>query len=136
MSTQPLILPRSINWVPGTPGNWMIKSKLSPCSGFVALIQLNHMYKKGPQSFFKYNKIKLRSSHLKLSYFVLKAIWKSWLKSLKKSYERNILLSRQRCRMKAKKKITIRILLKLFPLFLQCYYFENMAGKPKQLRVI
>ena len=35
--TQPFILPRSIKWVPETPGDWMAKSKLSPRSGSVAL---------------------------------------------------------------------------------------------------
>ena len=36
-STQRFILPRLISWVSGTPGNWMVKSNLSPCSGYVAL---------------------------------------------------------------------------------------------------
>ena len=30
----------------------MVKSKLSPCSGTVALRQLNPIHKKGPESFF------------------------------------------------------------------------------------
>ena len=37
MQTQPFTLPRSINWVPGTTGIWMVKSKLSPRSGSVVL---------------------------------------------------------------------------------------------------
>ena len=32
-STQPLILPRSIKWVPGISGNLVVKSKLPPRSG-------------------------------------------------------------------------------------------------------
>ena len=32
-STQPFILLRSIKWVPGISGNWMVKSKLPPRSG-------------------------------------------------------------------------------------------------------
>ena len=51
-STQPFILPRLINWMPGTPGNWRVKSKHSPRSGSAALRQLNPIHKKGPQSFF------------------------------------------------------------------------------------
>ena len=55
-STQPFILPRLINWVPGTPGNWMVKSKLSPRSGSVALSlrQLNPIHKRDHKAFFIY----------------------------------------------------------------------------------
>ena len=41
MSTQSLILPGSIKWMPGAPGNWMVKSKMSPRSGTVGLRPLN-----------------------------------------------------------------------------------------------
>ena len=37
-----------IKWVPGTPGNWVVKSELFPHSGSVALRQLNPIYKKEP----------------------------------------------------------------------------------------
>ena len=40
-------LPRLIKWVPGIYGNSVVKSKLSPCSGSVALRQLNSIHKKG-----------------------------------------------------------------------------------------
>ena len=30
---QPFILPRSVKWVPGISGNWMVKNKLPPRSG-------------------------------------------------------------------------------------------------------
>ena len=46
-STQPLILTSSINKVPVTPDEWMVKSKLSPRSDFAALRQLNPIHKKG-----------------------------------------------------------------------------------------
>ena len=36
-STQPFILSRSIKWVPGISGNLLVKSKLPPHSGSVAL---------------------------------------------------------------------------------------------------
>ena len=36
-STQFFILPRLIKWVPGISGILVLKSKLPPCSGFVAL---------------------------------------------------------------------------------------------------
>ena len=48
----PFIIPRSIKWVPGTPGDLVVKSKLSPHSGSVALRQLNTIHKKGPKAFF------------------------------------------------------------------------------------
>ena len=51
-SIQSFILLRSINWVPGTPGNWMVKSKLSPHSNSVALRQLHPTHKKGTIKFF------------------------------------------------------------------------------------
>ena len=43
-----LILLRSIKWVPGFPGDWVVKSKLSPLGGSAALRQLNPIHKKGP----------------------------------------------------------------------------------------
>ena len=46
--TQPFILLRSINWVPGISRNLVVKSKMSPRSGSVALRQLNPIQKKGP----------------------------------------------------------------------------------------
>ena len=45
-STQPFIHPL-INWEPETPGNWMVKSELSPCSGSVTLTWLNPIQKRG-----------------------------------------------------------------------------------------
>ena len=47
-SAQPLILPGSVKWVPGTPQEWVVKIKLSLQSGSVALRQLNPIHKKGP----------------------------------------------------------------------------------------
>ena len=46
MQTYPFIHLRLIKWVPGTPGHYMVKSKLSPLSGSVTLRQLNHIHKK------------------------------------------------------------------------------------------
>ena len=46
-STQLFILPRSIRWVPGTSRNFVVKSKLPPGSGSVALNDLNPIHKKG-----------------------------------------------------------------------------------------
>ena len=37
--------------VPGIPGDFVVKSILSPRSGSIALRQLNPIHKKGPQSF-------------------------------------------------------------------------------------
>ena len=45
-STQPFINPKSIKLVPGTFGNLVVKSKMSPRSGFVAQRQLNLIHKK------------------------------------------------------------------------------------------
>ena len=47
-ASQLFILPRSIKLVPGTPWDFVVKSKLSSCSGRVALRQLSHIHKKGP----------------------------------------------------------------------------------------
>ena len=49
--TQSFILLRSVKWVPGIPGNLLVKSKLHPCSGPVALRQLNPIHKKETKSF-------------------------------------------------------------------------------------
>ena len=46
-STQPFILPRLTKFVPGSLEYQVVKSKLSPRSGFVALKQLNPIHKKG-----------------------------------------------------------------------------------------
>ena len=46
--TQPFIFARSIKWVPGTPRDWVVKSKLSPRSGLVTFRQFNPIHKKGP----------------------------------------------------------------------------------------
>ena len=51
-STQPFIPVRSIKWAPGTLGDLIVKIKLSPRSGSVALRKLNLNHKKGPLSFF------------------------------------------------------------------------------------
>ena len=45
-------LPRSTKSVPGSPGDLVLKSKLSLRSGSVALRQLNPIHKKEPSSFF------------------------------------------------------------------------------------
>ena len=45
-STQPLIFPRSIKWVQGPPGDWVVKSKLSLCS----LETVEPIHKKRSQS--------------------------------------------------------------------------------------
>ena len=47
MLTQTFIFPKSIKWVPGTSGDVVVKSKLSPRSGSVALKQLHPIHKKG-----------------------------------------------------------------------------------------
>ena len=44
---QPFIPLKLIKRVQGTPGDWVVKSKLSTRSGSVALRQLNQIYKKG-----------------------------------------------------------------------------------------
>ena len=49
---QLFILPRPINLVLGTPGDLMVKSKLSPRTGSVVLKQFNPIHKKRPKSFF------------------------------------------------------------------------------------
>ena len=41
---QPILYPRSVKWVPSTPGDLVVKSKLSPYSGFVALRHLNPIH--------------------------------------------------------------------------------------------
>ena len=46
MSTQSFILSRSIKWLPGTSRDRVIRSKLSPRSGSVALSLLNSIHKK------------------------------------------------------------------------------------------
>ena len=46
-TSQPFIFPRSIKGVVGTPRNRVVKSKLSPRSGSVALRQLNLIHKRG-----------------------------------------------------------------------------------------
>ena len=46
--TQPFFLAGSIKQVPGISGNLVVKSKLPPCSGYVALRQLNLFHKKEP----------------------------------------------------------------------------------------
>ena len=45
-STQPCILPRWMKWVPGTPCNLVVKSKLSDGSGSVVLKQLYSIHKR------------------------------------------------------------------------------------------
>ena len=45
-------------------------------------------------SYLRWFSIKVRSSHLKSSYFVLKAFWKSWQKSLKKKIAAKLIFSR------------------------------------------
>ena len=47
----PFILPRLIKLVPVTPSDSVVKSKLSPFHGSVALGQLNPIHKKGAISF-------------------------------------------------------------------------------------
>ena len=51
-STKPIIFPRSIKGEPGTPRDSVVKRELSPCSGTVALRQLNFIHEKGPKSSF------------------------------------------------------------------------------------
>ena len=51
-STQPLILAKLIKWVPGTPWDLVIKSKLSPSSGPAAFRQLKPNHKKTGLKFF------------------------------------------------------------------------------------
>ena len=50
--TQLFFLPRSIKRVPGISGELVVKSKLSPRSGCLALQQLNPIHKKGHNFFF------------------------------------------------------------------------------------
>ena len=47
-SSQPFILPRSIKLVLETQGEFVVKSKLSPISGSVALRQLDLIPENGP----------------------------------------------------------------------------------------
>ena len=54
-STQPFIFWRLTKWVPATPGDLVVKSKLSPRIGYVVLRQLNPILQKGPWSFFWIN---------------------------------------------------------------------------------
>ena len=58
-STQPFILPWSIKWVPGISGNLVVKSKLPPRSGSVALRQMYPNHKKGTAKLFFFNKKKV-----------------------------------------------------------------------------
>ena len=51
---QPFIFPRSIKWLGGPPWDLVVKSKLSPCSGCVALRQSNLIHKKGIINFEKF----------------------------------------------------------------------------------
>ena len=44
-------LPWSIKWLPGTPGDLVVQSKLFSYGGSVAASQLNSIHKKGPQFF-------------------------------------------------------------------------------------
>ena len=55
--TQLFFLPRSIKWVPGISGELVVKSKLSPRSGCLALQQLNPIHKKGNNFFFFFLKL-------------------------------------------------------------------------------
>ena len=48
MLAKPFILPRSIKWVPSTPGELLVKNKLSAHIGSAALKQLNPIHKMGP----------------------------------------------------------------------------------------
>ena len=61
-----LSLPRSIKWVSGISGNLVVKSKLPPCSGFVAFRLLNSIHDKGAKKFFL-NKILLSMMMLIIS---------------------------------------------------------------------
>ena len=47
-SNSVFILLNFMKWVPGTPGELKLEGELSPCSGSVALKQLNPIHKKGP----------------------------------------------------------------------------------------
>ena len=46
---------RQLLWVPWTPGNWVVKSKLYPCIRSAALRQLNPINKKDHKIFFSVN---------------------------------------------------------------------------------
>ena len=48
--TQSFLFLGSIKWVQGTPWDWVVKSKLSPSCGPVALRQLKTTHKMGPFS--------------------------------------------------------------------------------------
>ena len=54
MSLYTFILLRLVKWVPGTPGDWVVKSKLSPCSGTVGLRQLNPIQKKSTEAYLEH----------------------------------------------------------------------------------
>ena len=47
-STKSFVPPKLVKWVPGTLGDLVIKSKLSPSNGSASLRQLNLIHKKGP----------------------------------------------------------------------------------------
>ena len=55
--TDSTFLLRSIKWVPGNLGNWVVKSKLSPWNSSVALRQLNPSIKRDHKVFCKFLKI-------------------------------------------------------------------------------
>ena len=75
-TSQSFILLGFIKWVPETPGDQVVKSKLSPCSGSVALRQLNPIHKKGTKSFL--SKIMQKFySHINLNLTFKKIIHKS-----------------------------------------------------------
>ena len=66
-STDPFILQRLIKWVSGYPEDLVVKSKLSPHSGSVALQQLNHIHKKDHEVFFEQVGQKMKAISLVLT---------------------------------------------------------------------
>ena len=75
--TQLFILQRSINWVLWTPRVVVVKSKLSPCSGSVAMTQLNPIHEKGPLSFKKvFSTWQLKVQDLNFPKFTLQSVIK------------------------------------------------------------
>ena len=80
-STEPFILPRKIIWVPGTPGDLMLKRKLSPRSDYAAVRQLSPIHKiRFIKFFFFYSKLSPTpsSSCLKLVLNLIKNLFRSW----------------------------------------------------------
>ena len=75
MLSQSFILPRSIKWVTGIPGTFIVKIKLSCCSGSAALRKLKSILKR------VHKKVWFLSS------FLFESLWLSIMKELSRLFE-------------------------------------------------